>query len=274
MSGKHTVSVVIKNIIAWMVSIVMMVPLLLIFINSLKDKAQASSMGMDLPKTLHFENYLIVIERGKLLRSFFNSMFYAGSAILIAILLTSMAAYVLARNKTRLNRFLYFFIIMGLAMPVNYVSLMKVMQLTHLNNTRIGIALLYAAIQVPISVFLIYGFIGTIPLELDEAGILDGCSPIRLYFNIVMPLLKPVLVTVAILTFMDAWNQFSIPLYYLNSSTKWPMTLAVYSFFGQFHKEWNLVSADILLTSLPVLIIYLLGQKYIISGMTVGSVKG
>src|SRR5690606_10752110 len=103
MSRKYTVSVVIKNIIAWMVSIVMMVPLLLIFINSLKDKAQASSMGMDLPKTLHFENYLIVIERGKLLRSFFNSMFYAGSAILIAILLTSMAAYVLARNKTRLN---------------------------------------------------------------------------------------------------------------------------------------------------------------------------
>ena len=246
MSRKYTVSVVIKNIIAWMVSIVMMVPLLLIFINSLKDKAQASSMGMDLPKTLHFENYLIVIERGKLLRSFFNSMFYAGSAILIAILLTSMAAYVLARNKTRLNRFLYFFIITGLAMPVNYVSLMKVMQLTHLNNTRIGIALLYAAIQVPISVFLIYGFIGTIPLELDEAGILDGCSPIRLYFNIVMPLLKPVLVTVAILTFMDAWNQFSFPLYYLNSSTKWPMTLAVYSFFG-IPQEWNLVSADICL---------------------------
>lgn len=274
MKGKNIVLSVAKNVAAWIVSIVMMVPLLLILINSLKDKNQASSMGMDLPKTIHLENYITVIKQGKLLRSFFNSMLYASVAIIIVIILASMAAYVLSRNKSKINRFLYFFIILGLAMPINYVSLMKVMQITHLNNKQIGIALLYAAIQIPVSVFLIYGFIGTVPVELDEAGILDGCSPIRLFFSIIMPLLKPVLVTVAILTFMDAWNQFIFPLYYLNSATKWPMTLAVYNFFGQFFKEWNLVSADIILTSLPVLIIYLLGQKYIISGMTAGSVKG
>jgi len=274
MGGKNTFLTIVKNIVAWIISLVMLVPLLLILINSLKDKHQASSMGMDLPKSVHFENYLTVIVQGKLLRSFCNSMFYAGTAIIIALILTSMAAYVLSRNKTKLNKFIYFFIILGLAMPVNYVSLMKVMQITHLINTRIGIALLYAALQVPVSVFLIYGFIGTVPVELDEAGIIDGCGPIRLYFSIVMPLLKPVLVTVSILTFMDAWNQFIFPLYYLNSATKWPMTLAVYNFFGQFFKEWNLVCADIILTSLPVLIIYLLGQKYIISGMTAGSVKG
>lgn len=274
MNKKITILTVIKNIITWVISLVMLVPLLLILTNSVKDSYQASSMGMDLPKSLHFENYLKVIDEGKLLRSFGNSMFYAGLAIIIAIVLTSMAAYVLARNKTKFNKFIYFFIILGLAMPVNYVSLMKVMQLTHLINTQIGIALLYASIQIPLSVFLIYGFIGTIPLELDEAGILDGCSPVRLYFSIVMPLLKPVLVTVAILTFLDAWNQFIFPLYYLNNASKWPMTLAVYNFYGQFFKDWNLVCADIVLTSLPVLIIYLLGQKYIISGMTAGSVKG
>jgi raffinose/stachyose/melibiose transport system permease protein len=264
----------IKNVITWIVSLVMMIPLLLIFINSLKDNTQANSMGMELPKTVHLENYLTVITQGKLLRSFGNSMFYAGAAILIAIILTSMAAYVLSRNKSRLNKFIYFFIVLGLAMPVNFVSLMKVMQVLHLINTQIGIALLYAAIEVPISVFLIYGFISSIPLELDEAGVLDGCSPVRLYFSVIMPLLKPVLVTVTILTFMDAWNQFTFPLYYLNSASNWPMTLAVYNFFGQFYKQWNLVCADIILTSLPVLIIYVLGQKYIIAGMTSGSVKG
>lgn len=274
MKGRNVLLTVIRNIIASMISIVTMVPLVLILINSFKDNIQASSMGMELPIKFHFENYLTVIEQGKLLRSLLNSMIYACVAIAIAIVLTSMAAYVLSRNKTRLNRFMYFFIVMGLSMPINYVSLMKVMQITHLNNTQIGLALLYAAYEVPISVFLIYGFIRTVPRELDEAGILDGCSPLRLYFNIIMPLLKPVLVTVTILTFMDAWNQFTFPLYYLNSSTKWPMTLAVYNFFGQFFKEWNLVSADIILTSLPVLIIYLFGQKYIISGMTSGSVKG
>lgn len=274
MKLKNTIMKVVKNVVAWTISLIMLVPLALILINSLKDKTQASSMGMDLPKKLHFENYLTVIEQGKLIRSFGNSMFYAGIAIILALILTSMASYVLSRNKSKLNKFVYFFMILGLAMPVNFVSLMKVMQITHLVNTQIGIALLYAAIEIPISVFLIYGFIGSVPLELDEAGILDGCGPVRLFFSIIMPLLKPILVTVTILTFMDAWNQFTFPLYYLNSATKWPMTLAVYNFFGQYFKEWNLVSADIILTSLPVLIIYLLGQKYIIKGMMSGAVKG
>ena len=274
MKGKSILLKIIKNLIAWLISLVMLVPLILILLNSLKDKTQANSMGMDLPKKLHFENYLTVINQGKLIRSFGNSMFYAGVAIIIALVLTSMASYVLSRNKSKLNNFIYFFIILGLAMPINFVSLMKIMQLTHLVNKQIGIALLYAAIEIPISVFLIYGFISTVPLEMDEAGILDGCGPLRLFFNIIMPLLKPILVTVTILTFMDAWNQFTFPLYYLNSATKWPMTLAVYNFFGQYFKEWNLVCADIVLTSFPVLIIYLLGQKYIIAGMMSGSVKG
>ena len=89
-----------------------------------------------------------------------------------------------------------------------------------------------------------------------------------------MPLLKPGIVTVGILNFLDAWNEFVLPLYFLNSTSKWPMTLAVYNFFGQFASSWNLVCADIVLTSLPVIIIYLIGQKYIVAGMTSGSVKG
>ena len=157
---------------------------------------------------------------------------------------------------------------------MNYVSLMKVMQLTMLNNTQIGICLLYAAMQIPFTIFLMYGFIGTVPRELDEAGIIDGCSPLSLFFRIVFPLLKPIIVTTIVLTFMNTWNEFITPLYYLSNSDLWPMTLAVYNFFGQFDTSWNLVCADIVLTSLPVVIIYLVGQKYIISGMTTGAVKG
>jgi raffinose/stachyose/melibiose transport system permease protein len=274
MKSKKIFLLIIKNVVVWLVSLSMLIPLYLIFINSLKDKYQASSMGLDLPKKLYFDNFIKVIEEGKLIRSFFNSMLYAGASIIIGIFLTSMAAYVLSRNKTKLNRAMYYFITLGIAMPINYVSLTKVMQLTHLMNTRLGVCLLYTAAQVPFSIFLIYGFISTIPRELDEAGTIDGCKPLRLYFSIIMPLLKPVLVTVAVLNFMNAWNDFVTPLYYLNSSTKWPMTLAVYNFFGQFQMEWNKVSADILLTSLPVIIIYLIGQKHIVGGMTSGSVKG
>jgi len=123
-------------------------------------------------------------------------------------------------------------------------------------------------------VFLIYGFIGSIPRELDEAAIIDGCGPIRLFFSVILPLLTPVIVTVAVLNMLGTWNEFILPLYYLNSSANWPMTLAVYNFFGQYQSDWSLVSADILLTILPVVLIYLLGQRFILSGLTSGAVKG
>ena len=114
----------------------------------------------------------------------------------------------------------------------------------------------------------------TIPRELDEAAIIDGCGPVKFFFSIIFPLLTPAWVTAAILSFLSIWSEFLLPLYFLNSSNKWPMTLAVYNFFGMYEASWNLVSADIVLTILPVMIVYLLGQRYIVSGMTGGAVKG
>ena len=163
---------------------------------------------------------------------------------------------------------------LGITLPVNYVALMKVMQFLHINNTKLGIILLYTAMQLPFSVFLIHGFIARIPLDLDEAAIIDGCGSVRLFFSVILPLLKPVLATVFVLTFLNTWNEFVSPLYFLGSSEKWPMTLSVYNFFGMYFMDWNLICADILLTSLPVIVVYLLGQRYIVSGMTAGAVKG
>ena len=262
------------NAIAVSVSLVTCIPVYLVIVNALKNRAQASSMGVGLPTELHWENFVTVVERGKLAQSFVNSMAYSCISTAIGVLFASMAAYVLARNRTRTNRLLYFFIIMGIAMPINFFTLTKVMQVTHLINTRPGMIVLYAATQIPFSVFLIYGFIGSIPRELDEAAIIDGCGPIRLFFSVILPLLTPVIVTAAVLNMLGTWNEFILPLYYLNSSANWPMTLAVYNFFGQFQSDWSLVSADILLTILPVVIIYLLGQRFILSGMTSGAVKG
>ena len=185
-----------------------------------------------------------------------------------------MASYVLSRNRRRLHNFLYLFLVLGIAMPINFIPLMKVMQITNLMNTRIGIILLYTATQTPFNVFLIHSFVSKISPEIDEAAVIDGASPFGLFFRIVMPLMKPVLVTVMVLTFLNTWNEFVMPLYFLGSTDKWPMTLAVYNFFGMYFKDWNLVCADIVLTSLPVIVVYLLGQKYIVSGMTAGAVKG
>ncbi|MBZ0295266.1 MAG: carbohydrate ABC transporter permease, partial [Anaerolineae bacterium] len=140
--------------------------------------------------------------------------------------------------------------------------------------TKVGIIILYTTTQIPFSIFLIYGFIDSVPRELDEAAIIDGCGPLQLFFRIILPLLTPVLVTAGILNFLGVWNDFLLPLYFLNNSAHWPMTLAVYNFFGQYQADWNLVSADILLTILPVIAIYLVGQRFILSGLSSGAVKG
>ena len=190
--GLRRIRGLFNHSIALIASLIMFIPVYLVVVNSLKTKAEASAMGAGLPTSLNWENFAIVIERGKLLTAFGNSVLYAVGATLIGTTLAALAAYVLSRNRTRFNRYVYFFIIMGIAMPTNFVTLMKVMQLTHLINTQVGIILLYAASSIPFSVFLIYAFIGTLPRELDEAAIIDGCSPIRLFFSVIYPLLTPV----------------------------------------------------------------------------------
>lgn len=265
---------IIGNVVSLFISLIVLIPLVVLLVNSFKTSAETDRMTLSLPKQWMFENYSTVIEQGKLISSFFNGLLYATGSVVIIVAVVSLAAFVISRNMKGINRALYYFIISGIAMPINNVSLMKVMQAFHLVNTRFGIILLYAAINIPLSLFLAYGFIETIPREIDEAAVIDGCTPWQLFTRIIAPLLKPIVSTLFVLDFMAIWNDFTMPLYYLNNSAKWPMTLAVYNFFGAFQNSWNLVAADIMLTLLPVLVVFILGQKYIVGGVSAGSVKG
>jgi len=165
------------NVLAILISLVMFVPVYLLFVNSLKDEIQSRTMGVEPPTSIHLENYLTVIGQGKLGVAFANSMLYATGATMIVVILSTAAAFVLSRNRSPRNRFLYIFITLGIAMPINYVTLTKVMQATALINTVVGILILYAATKIPFGVFLTYAFIESIPKEIDEAAIIDGCSP-------------------------------------------------------------------------------------------------
>lgn len=271
---KGRIKDIILNILAILVSLIMIMPIVLIVINSLKATGEAMTMTINLPKKIELGNFATVIEKGKLIKSFMNSIFYAGGATIITIVLGSMSAYVFSRRRSKGFGALYMYVVLGMVIPVNYVSLMKVMQTLALNNSSLGIILLYVAIQTPFMIFLLYGFVSKIPVELDEAAVIDGCNAGQLYFAIIMPLLKPAIVTGMVLCFLNTWNEFVMPLYFLNSSDKWPMTLAVYNFFGQFETSWNLICADVILTCAPVIIMYLVGQKYIVGGQTAGAVKG
>lgn len=275
MKAKKHAAAIAANAGAWLITAISLIPFLLIILNSLKDSLGASEMNLRLPAVpLQWDNFLVVVEKGKLLTSFLNSCIYSAASVFLCTLFASLASYVFSRNRSKINRILYLYMVLGITMPVNYVALTKVMMFLHLNNTRVGIILLYTAMQLPFSVFLIHGFVAKLPTELDEAAVIDGCSPVRLFVSVILPLLKPAIATVVVLTFLNTWNEFVSPLYFLSSSAKWPMTLSVYNFFGMYFKDWNLVCADIFLTSLPVILVYLLGQKYIVSGMTAGAVKG
>ncbi len=275
MSPRSKLKLIFSNILAWIISVICLVPLVLILFNSLKDSIHASEMNLQLPQLpIQWSNFAVVIEKGKLFASFLNSLTYSVGSVLLCTVFAALAAYVFSRNQTKLNQILYLYMVLGITMPINYVALTKVLMVLQLNNTRGGIVLLYTAMQLPFTVFLFHGFVAKVPVELDEAAIIDGCNVWKLFFYIVFPMMKPAVATAVVLTFLNTWNEFVSPLYFLSSSTKWPMTLSVYNFFGIYFKDWNLVCADIVLTSAPVLLVYLFGQKYIVSGMTAGAVKG
>lgn len=264
----------ILNLISFVFSLIVLIPFYVVLINSFKTSTEANRMSINFPTSFHFENYYTVIEQGKLFTSFFNSVIYSFLSVVIIITLVLAAAFVISRNAKGINKFFYYFIITGLAMPINNVALFKVLQVLNLMNTRLGIILIYSAVNIPLSLFIAYGFVATIPKELDEAAFIEGCTTFQLFIKIILPLLKPIASTLAVLNLMAVWNDFTMPLYYLNNSKKWPMTLAVYNFFGAFENSWNLVCADIVLTVLPILLVFIFGQKYIVGGVSAGAVKG
>jgi raffinose/stachyose/melibiose transport system permease protein len=273
MSRGNRPSLLLATAAAWLLSLLILVPLAVVVLASLKTKPEAAAMDLTLPAVIQWGNYAEAIKRGGLVRSFLNSLLIASVSATICILVSSMAGFVLSRNRTRFNNVAFDYIFLGLIAPINYITTIKVFQVLHIMNSYAGIILLYIALGIPFAVFAYYGYMHSIPRELDEAAVIDGCNPWQLFSHIVFPLLKPVTITVLVLNFMGAWNDFISPLYLLNRQSSWPMVMSVYNFFGMHFNEWNMISAVILLSTLPVLVLYVFGQRYIISGMTSGAIK-
>lgn len=264
----------IKEVFFWILSLVIIVPFLIVVFNAFKTKTEAINMQLTLPTEWHFENLRQVWEQGSILQSLKNSLILSVSSVAITVVSSSMCAYVLSRNRTKWNRLLYMYFAMGLMVPVSMVTIVKVLRVVNLYNNLLGTILVCVALIIPLSVFLYYGFITGIPKELDEAAVVDGAGALRIFVQVVFPLLKPATVTVIMINFLNVWNDFQIPLYTLPDPDKAVIVQKVYNFYGTYTASWNLVSVTIIYAILPILIVYLFGQKYIISGMTAGSVKG
>lgn len=265
---------VFELILVVCLSLILIVPLLIMVLGSFKDPTEVTAFDLSLPKMWLFENYAIVFEEAKLGTAFFNGIFITVASTAITIAVSSLAAFILARKKTRLCRFLYYFFFIGTIIPMQMIPTIRLFDALGIYGTYANAILLYVAINISFSCFLYTGFIKGIPKALDEAAFIDGASTLQVFFRIVFPLLKPISMTVLILDFMNIWNDINIPLYFLSSPSKWTMPLSVYQFFGQFSKSnWNYVFADLTLTILPVFLVFLVAQKHIINGLTEGSIK-
>lgn len=265
--------IVIQILCIFLASIII-IPFLMICMNSLKDIREAALFKLSLPSKWMWSNYKIVVNQSHILRGFRNSFIFCFFVVLLDALIASMAAFVIQRRKSKTVRGFYYLFILGLIVPVSIIPTIKLMMDLHIHNTYIGIILYYTATVMPFSVFLLTGFMKSVPKELDDAALVEGCSFFRLFFQIIVPLITPALITVTIVVIAAVWNDFFGPFYLISDSRKWTIILKIFSFMSQYQTHWGLVFAFMVLVISPVLIIYFLLQKYIITGLTAGSLKG
>ncbi|KFL15830.1 maltose ABC transporter permease [Geobacillus stearothermophilus] len=262
-------------LLTMVISIIHLIPFYLLITVSFKPADDTSSKWLP-PATLYLDNFINAWKEANLGQAFVNNILITAISVLLVVFLGACASYPLARYKTRLNRFMFVFFISAMIVPplTILVPLYKfIVDIGGLNQPW-AIILLHVTFNLPITIFLFTGFINTIPRELDEAAMIDGMSRFSLFFRIIMPLLKPVTVTVMILTGVNVWNDYQFSVFFLQSSESHTLTVALSSFFSQYVNNVGWVAAGSLLSSLPIIILYLFLQKYFISGLSSGAVKG
>ena len=195
-------------------------------------------------------------------------------SVLGLIVVSSMAGYIIRRRDGRIIRIVNVLLMLGLMIPPAVIPTIWVMQGLHVYRTMFGMILVEIALQIPFDIMLYQGFVGTIPIELEEAARIDGCKKGRLFFQIVFPLLKPVTSTIVILNAVTIFNDFTNPLYFLPGTENATVQQTLYNFTGQFASSYNLLFADVILITLPMLLLFVVFNKKIVDGMAAGSIKG
>ena len=256
-----------------LISVIVVTPLLYMVLGSFKTSLEASSFSLSLPGHWLFRNYPDVVREGSLWRAFVNSCLIAAVSSALTVFFSSLASFVLARKRSRLAQLLYYFFFLGSLAPMQIIPTIQVLKVAHIYGSFAGVILIYGALNLSFGCFLYTGFIKSVPRALDEAAVMEGASLFGVFFRVIFPLLSPANVTVSILIFLSIWNDINLPIYFLPDPSKWTMPLSVYGFFGRYSSSWNLVFADLTLTALPVVILYLVAQRYVVSGLLVGAVK-
>ncbi len=258
-------------------SLLFLFPLAIILNYSFKTKRELYvGSPLALPQTPSLENYQNAITRLDLGTTFVNTLVYTLVAVLLLALLCGAAAWVIARNKTRFYKFAYLYFLIGILIPAQalFLPIYIVGYRSGLVNTRTGVILMYIASNMSFGVFLMTSFMSTVPVELEEAARIDGCSIYRTYFQIVMPLLKPAMATLIIMQSFQIWNDYLMSSLFASTNKLKTLTVSIQSLFSQQTSDYSTAFAAIVISVLPIAVLFISMQKYFIKGMTVGAVKG
>lgn len=249
-------------------------PFYIIIVNSFKTKKELFDSTLSFPIKVAFDNYKDAFERLDFIRSLGHSLFITVVSVCFIVIFTSMAAWMLQRTKTKTSTVIFLLFISSMIVPFQAVMLPLVRVAGKVGFLNMGgLIFMYVGFCGSLSIFLYHGFLKSIPAELDEAAMLDGCNKAQTFWYIIFPLLKPITVTVAILNTVAIWNDYLLPSLVINKPDTLTIPLKTFFFFGQFTKQWNLALAGLVLNIIPVIIFYFVAQKHIIKSVSAGSIK-
>jgi len=264
------------NVVGISVALMFLAPLYIVFTNSFKTAKGIFMNVLSLPAkgTFTVNNYIQAFDDLNFMHSLMNSLLITIISTTLIVVFASMAAWMLVRSKSKWSTFLFFLFAVAMLIPFQSVMLPLINILGKLNLLNpAGLILAYLGFGSSLSIVLYHGFIKSVPLELEEAALLDGCNKLQVFWLIVFPLLKPITVTVSILNVMWVWNDFLLPQLIINRPEWHTIPLKMFYFFGQYSKRWDLALAGLVIGMIPIIIFYFFAQKHIVKGITQGSIK-
>lgn len=258
-------------------AILFLAPLFIIINYSFKTKKELYiNSPLSLPKSFQLDNYTKAIDKLNMGTTYINTFIYTAISVLILAMLCGITAWAIARCRHRFFKFCYLYFIVGILIPYQalFLPIYTIGFKMRLTNTRYGIIFMYVATGISFGVFLMNSFMSTVPVELEEAARIDGCSVFRTYVSIVLPLLKPAMATLIIMQSFQIWNDYLLASLYVSKKQLKTLTVAIQSLFSAQTSDYTTAMAAIVLSVLPIAVLFMCLQKYFIKGMTVGAVKG
>lgn len=275
MKEKKTKKEIAIMIVLLVIGIIFVSPILLLVMNSFKPYKDMIDNFLSLPIPFTMENYHTAIQRMDFFRVFLNSVLVTGFTVLCGVVFSFMAAYGISHIRSKKGKFLYFLFTMGQIIPFHtiMIALQTMTADLELNNKLWVLVCLYIGFHSAFGIFTYVGFLKSIPKELEEAACIDGCGVFRTMVQVIFPLVKPTSITIGVLFFLWTWNDFLMPSLMISDSNKRTLTVMIYMFKSNASSEWNLLIAALTLSIIPIVILYILAQKYITSGITAGAIK-